>query len=116
MLLEHKNHVVHKIHKLVKQHKMKVEHEFVRENPGYKHISDKSLQMIKQTKKYILRAGLRPEIADAWGVSDANIFNKKGLLCLNLGNGVEGAHTKQERIKTGSLEKMFQLMLEISQS
>lgn len=115
-LLLHKKNAISIIHKLIKKHKMKIEHEFVRENPGYKHIDDKSLAMIKQIKKHMLRLGMNPEIQNAWGVSDANIFNEKGLLCINLGDGVEGAHTKLERIKVNDLEATLQLMVEISRN
>lgn len=113
-LFMHKKNILNIIHKLVKKHKMKIEHEFVRENPGYKHIDDKSLAMIKQIKKHMQKLGISPEIQNAWGVSDANIFNEKGLLCVNLGDGVEGAHTKFEKIKVSDLEATFQLMVEIS--
>lgn len=115
-LILHKKNIIDIIHKLIKKHKMKIDHEFVRENPGYKHIDDRSLTMIKQIKKIMKQIDINPEIKNAWGVSDANIFNEKGLLCMNLGDGVEGAHTTSERIKINSLEAVFQLMVEIGQN
>lgn len=47
------------------------------------------------------------------GGSDANIYNKKGLCAVNLGNGTELVHTVDERLNINEFEKITQLVLEL---
>lgn len=109
-LIQHKKYFLQKIHKLISKHKMKIELEFVRENPGYKYTSSRDISIIKTIKQLIKKNGFAPKMKTDWGVSDANIVNEKGLLCFNLGDGVEGAHTKQERVKISSLNDNLKLI------
>ncbi len=97
--------------KIATKYGINTKEEWVWENPGYKHISEKSRSFITDTEKLIKEIGLKSIITQTAGVSDANIFNDKGLLCLNLGNGGEFAHTTKERIKISELENLIQLMV-----
>ena len=45
------------------------------------------------------------------GAADANIFNERGLQCLNLGNGMIDIHTPDERIAVDDLEAMVDVTL-----
>lgn len=47
------------------------------------------------------------------GGSDANIFNQRGLVTLNLGVGMEKVHSTEERVKIANLELLLLLILNI---
>ncbi|OGK63022.1 hypothetical protein A2334_01445 [Candidatus Roizmanbacteria bacterium RIFOXYB2_FULL_38_10] len=112
-LLHHKEIVLKKIHQLVKKYNMQIVCEFVRENPGYKHTDKESLRAIKNIEKKMSLCGLKPKIESVWGVSDANIFNERGLICFNLGDGTEHPHTTNERISISQLMTLARLMTQL---
>src|SRR5207249_68571 len=45
------------------------------------------------------------------GAADANVFNERGLNCLNLANGMQDIHTADERITVDDLEGMVEVTL-----
>ena len=45
------------------------------------------------------------------GGADANVFNERGLQCLNLANGMMDIHTPDERIAVADLEAMVDVTL-----
>ena len=45
------------------------------------------------------------------GGADANVFNERGLQCLNLSNGMIDIHTPDERIAVEDLERMVDVTL-----
>jgi tripeptide aminopeptidase len=45
------------------------------------------------------------------GGADANVFNERGLQCLNLANGMTDIHTPDERIAVADLERMVDVTL-----
>ncbi len=45
------------------------------------------------------------------GAADANVFNERGLACLNLANGMQDIHTPDERIAVADLEGMVEVTL-----
>jgi tripeptide aminopeptidase len=52
------------------------------------------------------RSGFEPNYALSGGGADANVFNERGLQCLNLANGMTDIHTPDERIAVADLERM----------
>jgi len=48
--------------------------------------------------------GIEPRLWTSGGGTDANVFNTRGLPCVGLGIGGEGAHSPQERIAVAQLE------------
>ena len=52
------------------------------------------------------RAGYEPRFGLSGGAADANVFNERGLQCLNLANGMTDIHTADERISVADLEAM----------
>jgi tripeptide aminopeptidase len=48
--------------------------------------------------------GIEPRLWTSGGGMDANIFNVKGLPCIGLGIGIEGAHSPKEHIAVVQLE------------
>lgn len=92
------------------KYKVAIRQDWVVENPGYKHESAQALGFIAQTENIIQGIGITPQRMQAGGVSDANIFNDEGLLCVNLGDGTESTHTRQERVKISELENLLRLM------
>jgi tripeptide aminopeptidase len=57
------------------------------------------------------RTGYTPSYGLSGGAADANIFNERGLACLNLANGMQDIHTPDERITVADLEGMVEVTL-----
>jgi tripeptide aminopeptidase len=57
------------------------------------------------------RSGFEPRYALTGGGADANVFNERGLPCLNLANGMVDIHTPDERIAVDDLERMVDVTL-----
>jgi tripeptide aminopeptidase len=57
------------------------------------------------------RAGHSPRFALSGGGADANVFNQRGLACLNLANGMAEIHTPDEHIAVADLEGMVDVTL-----
>ena len=59
-----------------------------------------------------LRAsGREPTFALSGGAADANVFNDRGLQCVNLANGMMNIHTADEQISVDDLEGMIDVTL-----
>ena len=57
------------------------------------------------------RAGFVPTYALSGGAADANVFNERGLACVNLANGMAEIHTPDEHIAVEDLERMVDVTL-----
>jgi tripeptide aminopeptidase len=57
------------------------------------------------------RAGYTPSYALSGGGADANVFNARGLRCVNLANGMMEIHTPDEHIAVADLERMVEVTL-----
>lgn len=78
---------------------------------GYRH--DKREPAVRLAAAALERAGLSPVLVESNGASDANVFNQRGLSCVNLANGMERVHSPEERIAVSDLETMVALTLEL---
>jgi tripeptide aminopeptidase len=79
--------------------------------PGYRFGPEEPLfQLACQA---IERAGLSAQAVDTGGGADANVFNARGLTCINLANGMTDVHTPDERIAVADLERMVGVTLEL---
>lgn len=56
-------------------------------------------------------AGAEPSFALSGGAADANVFNERGIPCVNLANGMTDIHTPDERIEVADLERMVDVTL-----
>jgi tripeptide aminopeptidase len=61
----------------------------------------------------LARAGFAPRLGLSGGAADANVFNARGLPCVNLANGMVDIHTPDERIAVADLERMVDVTLEL---
>jgi tripeptide aminopeptidase len=59
------------------------------------------------------RAGFTPREVEVGGGSDANVFNERGLHCVNVANGMANVHTADEQIAVADLEAMVGVTLEL---
>jgi tripeptide aminopeptidase len=59
------------------------------------------------------RAGFTPRHVEVGGGSDANVFNERGLHCVNVANGMANVHTAEEQIAVADLEAMVSVTLEL---
>jgi tripeptide aminopeptidase len=62
------------------------------------------------------RAGREPSFILSGGGADANVFNERGLSCVNLANGMTDIHTPDERIAVADLEEMVEVTLALIES
>jgi tripeptide aminopeptidase len=86
---------------------------FIRENPGYRLESEEELRLLESAKAAVVAIGLTPHVIETQEVSDANIFNEKGITCINLSDGVQNPHTKEERISISEMENLVRLILKL---
>jgi tripeptide aminopeptidase len=77
--------------------------------PGYRfRESDPAVRLAATALE---RAGYTPSYALSGGGADANVFNARGLQCVNLANGMTDIHTPEERIAIADLEGMVEVTL-----
>jgi tripeptide aminopeptidase len=57
------------------------------------------------------RVGREPAYILSGGGADANVFNERGLQCVNLANGMTDIHTPDERIAVADLHEMVEVTL-----
>src|ERR671915_1249531 len=55
--------------------------------------------------------GFEPRLELTGGGADANVFNERGLQCVNLANGMANIHTPDEEISVADLEAMVEVTL-----
>jgi len=56
-------------------------------------------------------SGFEPRYGLSGGAADANVFNERGLACLNLANGMTDIHTPDERIAVADIDAMVDVTL-----
>lgn len=57
------------------------------------------------------RCGFEARYGLSGGAADANVFNERGLQCVNLANGMAEIHTPDEHIAVADLESMVEVTL-----
>ena len=90
----------------------KLKYKLVREYDGF-NIGPEEIPL-KIALNAIKEIGIDPVIGSSGGGSDINVFNSKGKRAVNLSSGMEDVHTNSEYVKASQLEKLAQLILEIS--
>ena len=68
-------------------------------------------EVVRLAHAALERSGFTPSYALSGGAADANVFNERGLQCLNLANGMRDIHTPEERIAVEDLERMVDVTL-----
>jgi tripeptide aminopeptidase len=86
-----------------------VECEISAVSPGYRFRRDDVPVQIAAAA--LERAGCEPSYIRSGGGADANVFNERGLQCVNLANGMTDIHTPDERIAVADLELMVDVTL-----
>lgn len=64
-------------------------------------------------RRSLERAGFEPKEVEVGGGADANVFNERGLHCVNVANGMANVHTADEQIAVADLEAMVGVTLEL---
>ena len=86
-----------------------LESEVKKSFPGYRfRESDPAVQLAATALR---AAGFHPRYALSGGGADANVFNARGLECVNLANGMMEIHTPDEHIAVADLERMVDVTL-----
>jgi tripeptide aminopeptidase len=79
--------------------------------PGYRfRETDPPVRLAAQALE---RAGYTPSYALSGGGADANVFNARGLQCVNLANAMMEIHTPDEHIAVADLEGMIEVTLQL---
>jgi tripeptide aminopeptidase len=86
-----------------------VEAEVERGFHGYRFA--KGDEPVRLAEAALCRVGHEPTYALSGGGADANVFNNRGLACLNLANGMAEIHTPQEHIAVADLDGMVDVTL-----
>jgi tripeptide aminopeptidase len=77
--------------------------------PGYRfRESDRAVRLAATA---LTACGFEPSYALSGGGADANVFNARGLQCVNLANGMMEIHTPDEHIAVADLEAMVDVTL-----
>ncbi len=77
--------------------------------PGYRF--KESDAPVRLAATALEQAGFEPSYALSGGGADANVFNARGLECVNLANGMMEIHTPEEHIAVADLEAMVEVTL-----
>ena len=77
--------------------------------PGYRFRETDEPVVLAATA--LREAGFEPTYALSGGGADANVFNARGLRCVNLANGMTDIHTPDERIAVADLDAMVDVTL-----
>ncbi|MBV8855436.1 MAG: M20/M25/M40 family metallo-hydrolase [Acidobacteria bacterium] len=91
--------------------KARVEAEVTREYHAMD-VSDDS-RVVRLVKEAAARMGLQVETMASGGGCDANIFNKRGIECANLGTGMRAIHTVKEWLDVKDMYASAEMTLEI---
>jgi tripeptide aminopeptidase len=75
-------------------------------------VSDDS-RVVRLVKEAATRMGLKVETMASGGGCDANIFNKRGIECANLGTGMRAIHTVKEWLDVKDMYASANMTLEI---
>ncbi|MDQ3918016.1 MAG: M20/M25/M40 family metallo-hydrolase [Acidobacteriota bacterium] len=89
----------------------RVESEVTREYSAMD-VADDS-RVVRLVKQAASRMGLRVETMASGGGCDANIFNRKGIECANLGTGMRAIHTVKEWLDVKDMYAAAEMTLEI---
>ena len=68
-------------------------------------------QPVRLAAAALQQSGFEPSYGLSGGGADANVFNERGLQCVNLANGMTDIHTPDERIAVADLERMVDVTL-----
>ncbi|HYY95570.1 MAG TPA: M20/M25/M40 family metallo-hydrolase [Pyrinomonadaceae bacterium] len=91
--------------------KGRVESEVTREYSAMD-VADDS-RVVRLVKQAASRMGLQVETMASGGGCDANIFNRKGIECANLGTGMRAIHTVKEWLDVKDMYAAAEMTLEI---
>jgi tripeptide aminopeptidase len=86
-----------------------VETEVHKSYRGYRFKRDD--EVVRIAHAALERVGYTPSYGLSGGAADANVFNERGLQCLNLANGMQDIHTPDERIAVEDLDAMVDVTL-----
>ncbi|MDQ5822497.1 MAG: M20/M25/M40 family metallo-hydrolase [Actinomycetota bacterium] len=68
-------------------------------------------QVVRLAASALERSGHTPTYGLSGGAADANVFNERGIPCLNLANGMMSIHTPDEHIAAADLAAMVEVTL-----
>ena len=71
--------------------------------------------VVAHAMRALQAAGVEPELVPCGGGSDANVFNREGMPCANMCNGMRLIHTREEYIEVRDLTSMLEITRQLVQ-
>ena len=100
--------VIRVFEKEAKKESMRIESKITKENGAFE-FSKKDV-FVGRTLSVLKEIGISPQLIEAWGCYEANIFAEYGIMMLNIADGSIDSHTKDERISVKDLERLGDLI------
>lgn len=72
----------------------------------------KRSDLIKKLKRTYIKLGMKPNFLTTYGGSDANIFNRKGIMCVAIGSGYYNPHQYTEYVNLSDMETLMNFLVE----
>jgi tripeptide aminopeptidase len=79
--------------------------------PGYRFRRDDLA--VRLAADALAAVGVPPSYVLTGGGADANVFNRRGLACVNLANGMTAIHTPDEHIAVADIERMAEVTVRL---
>ena len=86
-----------------------VDLDFARRDEYHGYTFTEKSRPVAHAMRALEAAGFEPELVPCGGGSDANVFNKAGMPCVNLPNGMRLIHTSDEYVEVRDLTTMLEV-------
>lgn len=74
---------------------------------------DENHPLVHALKAAITAAGSQPSPRRSGGGSDANVYNLRGIIAVNIGMGGQEAHTRKEQLSVSEMTRAAQVLVEL---
>ncbi len=104
LLRQHVQAALKKLYQAARTGGVKLELTHSQDNPGY--IFEQNDPYVQEIATLLSTLGFAPRFVKSPSVSDANIYNSKGLQVINIGDGTRRTHTTEESIRVSDMVKL----------
>jgi len=110
-LKQQTDHMIECLENAAKKYGAKLECEVTKKYSSYK--LDPNDELVEMAAKICEDMGMKVEKVASGGGSDANVYNNNGIKAINLGTGMDFAHTTDERLCIKDFVAVTKVVLEI---
>jgi len=112
-LQKHLQSVLKNIEKIAMKFALKTKIQTAFDNHAY--VFEEKNRYLQHLAQIFVDQKIKPNFVKSWSVSDANIFNTKGLQVVNIGDSARHTHTTKESIALADMEKLVAIFMEACQ-